>query len=98
VPSDHLLRTERESESGPNEYFFPASTPANSIFGLSLFALAVAAIIFGNARAIPVPTGNQRISGKSFRMSGWEAGTRTPIRRSRVPPRTFRLNSINYLE
>jgi hypothetical protein len=32
-----------------------------------------------------------------LRKSGWEAGTRTPIDRSRVPPPTFRLNNINHL-
>jgi hypothetical protein len=30
-------------------------------------------------------------------MSGWEAGTRTPIDRSRVPPPTFQINNINHL-
>jgi len=30
-------------------------------------------------------------------MSGWEAGTRTPIDRSRVPPPTFHINNINHL-
>ena len=34
---------------------------------------------------------------KPFQMSGWEAGTRTPIRRSRVCPRPFRINKINHL-
>jgi hypothetical protein len=30
-------------------------------------------------------------------MIGWEAGTETPIRRSRVPPPTFPLNNLNNL-
>src|SRR5262249_37333400 len=38
-----------------------------------------------------------KISWKCLRMSGWDAGIRTPIRRSRVPWRANRLNQINNL-
>jgi cytochrome c oxidase subunit 2 len=35
-----------EANLGPTSIFSPASTSANSIFGLSLFVIAVAAVIF----------------------------------------------------
>ena len=38
----------------PTNIFAPVSTPANSIFGLSLFVLAVATVIFTVVFSLPV--------------------------------------------